>query len=235
MKSADYLSFYSERFDTVEVDSTFYGCPAPKTVENWYEKAQPGFIFSVKVPQSITHDKILVDCQEEFQVFVETMDLLKEKLGVILFQFPYLDKWHVKDRHAFADRLLPFLKLLPSAHQFAVEIRNRKWLDAEFADMLRSFKVALVLQDIHTMPAPSEIPFDPITADFSYVRLLGNRKQIELTTMVWDKIVEDKTDKVSEWVKHCLQVQKRGVKQYVYANNHYEGFSPATIEKFKSF
>ena len=67
------------------------------------------------------------------------------------------------------------------------------------------------------------------------MRLLGNRKQIELTTMVWDKIVEDKTDKVSEWVKHCLQVQKRGVKQYVYANNHYEGFSPATIQKFKDF
>jgi uncharacterized protein YecE (DUF72 family) len=124
---------------------------------------------------------------------------------------------------------------LPHHHRFAVEIRNRKWLDAEFADMLRSFNVALVLQDIHTMPAPSEIPFDSITADFSYVRLLGNRKRIELTTMVWDKVVEDKTDKLSGWVKHCLQVQKRGVKQYVYANNHYEGFSPATVEKFKSF
>ena len=235
MKSADYLTFYSDRFDTVEVDSTFYGCPNPKTVENWYQKTQPGFIFSVKVPQIITHEKILVDCREEFEEFVRTMDLLKEKLGVIVFQFPYLDKWYVKDRHAFADRLLPFLKLLPSGHQFAVEIRNRKWLDAEFADMLRSFNVALVLQDIHTMPEPSQIKFDLITADFSYVRLLGNRKEIELTTLVWDKVVEDKTDKVSEWVKHCLQVQRRGIKQYVYANNHYEGYSPATIEKFKNF
>jgi uncharacterized protein YecE (DUF72 family) len=233
MKSTDYLTFYSERFDTVEVDSTFYGCPNPKTVGNWYEKTQPGFIFSVKVPQTITHEKILVDCRPEFETFVETMDLLKEKLGVILFQFPYLDRWHIKDRHAFSDRLLPFLKLLPRGQRFAVEIRNREWLDAEFADMLRSFNVALVLQDIQTMPEASEISFDPITATFSYVRLLGNRKQIELTTTVWDKVVEDKTEKVSDWVKHCLQVQRRGVQQYVYANNHYEGYSPATVEKFR--
>lgn len=77
--------------------------------------------------------------------------------------------------------------------------------------MLRTFNVALVLQDIHSMPEPSEINFDLITANFSYVRLLGNRKQIELTTLVWDKVVEDKTDKVSEWLKRCLQVQHRGI------------------------
>jgi uncharacterized protein YecE (DUF72 family) len=233
MKSTEYLTYYSQRFETVEVDSTFYGCPNPKTVENWYEKTQPGFIFSVKVPQSITHEKILVDCRPEFETFVETMDLLKEKLGVILFQFPCLDRWHIKDRHAFSDRLLPFLRLLPREQPFAVEIRNREWLDAEFADMLRSFNVALVLQDMGTMPEPSEISFDPITANFSYVRLLGNRKQIELATTVWDKVVADKTEKVSDWVRHCLQVQRRGVKQYVYANNHYEGYSPATVEKFR--
>ena len=51
MKSADYLTFYSQRFETVEVDSTFYGCPAPTTVAKWYDKTAPGFIFSVKVPQ----------------------------------------------------------------------------------------------------------------------------------------------------------------------------------------
>jgi len=129
--------------------------------------------------------------------------------------------------------LLPFLKTLPREHRFAMEIRNRKWLDAEFADMLRSCNVALVLQDLHTMPGPSEMSFDPVTADFSYVRLLGNRKQIETTTTVWQKIVEDKTEQVSAWVRYCQTVQRRGVKQYVYANNHYEGFGPGTVEKFR--
>jgi len=93
--------------------------------------------------------------------------------------------------------------------------------------------VALVLQDIHTMPGPMEMDFDPVTANFSYVRLLGNRKQIELTTTVWEKLVEDKTDKVSSWVTYCQTVQRRGVKQYVYANNQFEGFGPGTVEKFR--
>ena len=233
MRSTDYLSFYSERFDTVEIDSTFYGCPTPKTVSNWHNRTPDGFVFSVKVPQSVTHDKILVDCREEFETFVETMRLLGNKLGPMVFQFPHFDKYQLKDRHAFTDRLVPFLKTLPREQSFALEIRNRKWLDAEFADMLRGFNVALVVQDIHTMPGPEGMEFEPITADFSYVRLLGNRKQIEMTTTVWEKIVEDKTEKVSEWVRYCQTVQRRGVKQYVYANNHYEGFGPGTVEKFR--
>lgn len=233
VKSADYLNFYSERFDTVEIDSTFYACPAPKTVTNWRDKTPAEFIFSVKVPQSITHEKILSGCQEEFETFIQTMELLGEKLGPIVFQFPHFDKWQIKDRHAFTDRLLPFLKTLPREHRFAIEIRNRKWLDAEFAEMLRSFNVALVLQDLHTMPGPSEMTFDPVTTDFSYVRLLGDRKQIEMTTTVWQKIVEDKTERVSAWVNYCQTVHRRGVKQYVYANNHYEGYGPGTVEKFR--
>jgi uncharacterized protein YecE (DUF72 family) len=234
MKSADYLGFYSERFDTVEIDSTFYACPAPKTVANWHDKTPSDFVFSVKAPQSITHDKVLLDCQEEFATFLETMRLLGNKLGVIVFQFPHFDKYHVKDRHAFTDRLLPFLKTLPRERRFALEIRNRTWLDAGFADMLRTFNVSLVLQDIHTMPGPAEMPFDPVTADFSYIRLLGNRKQIETTTTVWKKIVEDKSEALSSWVRYCLQVRKRGIQQYVYANNHYEGFGPGTVEKFRN-
>jgi uncharacterized protein YecE (DUF72 family) len=233
LKSADYLSFYAGRFDTVEIDSTFYGTPAPKTVTNWHDKTPSDFLFAVKVPQVITHEKILLGCQEEFETFVTAMDQLQQKLGPIVFQFPHFDKYQVKDRDAFTDRLLPFLKTLPRGYEFAVEIRNRKWLDAEFADILRSFNVALVTQDIHTMPGPEAMKFDSVTADFSYVRLLGNRKQIEQTTTVWERVVEDKTEKVSEWVKYCQTVQKRGVKQYVYANNHYEGFGPGTVEKFR--
>jgi len=233
MKSSEYLRFYSERFDTVEIDSTFYGCPQPKTVSNWNDSTPAGFVFSVKVPQVITHERILADCAAEFEQFVKTMEPLGDKLGPIVFQFPHFDKLQVKDRHAFADRLLPFLKTLPREHRFAVEIRNRKWLHAELADMLRSFKVALVVQDIHTMPKPEEIAFDLVTADFSYVRLLGNRKQTEMTTTVWAKIVEDKTEAVSDWVRYCQTIQCRGIKQFVYANNHYEGFGPGTVEKFK--
>jgi uncharacterized protein YecE (DUF72 family) len=234
MKSPDYLSFYAENFDSVEIDSTFYACPPARTVSNWARKTPPGFLFSVKVPQTITHEKALVGCEAELAEFVEVMSVLGEKLGVMVLQFPFFDRVKIADRHEFTDRLIPFLKKVPAGYKFAIEIRNKKWLDAEFAEVLRQHGVALVLQDLSLMPLPHELQFDPITADFTYIRWLGDRKGIEQITSKWEKVVEDKTNRLSGWVQYCRQVQKRGVKQYVYANNHYEGFGPGTIEKFKN-
>ena len=85
MKSADYLAYYSTRFDTIEVDSTFYRCPTMKAVNNWALQTPPGFIFSLKVPRTITHEKVLVECDKEFEEFVDTAHVLDEKLGPIVF------------------------------------------------------------------------------------------------------------------------------------------------------
>jgi uncharacterized protein YecE (DUF72 family) len=233
LKSSDYLPFYAEHFDTVEIDSTFYACPSPQTVTNWALRTPKGFVFSLKVPQTITHEKGLVACEAEFEEFTKVVDILDEKLGVVVFQFPFFDKWKITDRHEFTDRLIPFLKKLPLDYKFAIEIRNKQWLDAEFADMLRVYKVALVLQDFSLMPHPNELTFDPITADFTYIRWLGDRKGIEALTQTWNKVVVDKTDRLASWVDYCQEIQKRGVKQYIYANNHFEGFSPATANKFR--
>jgi len=93
------------------------------------------------------------------------MHILRPKLGPIVFQFPFFTRSTFRDRHAFNDRLLPFLQKLPSDHHFAVEIRNRDWLNAEFANLLRDHRMALVLQDRVWMPSPIEFRFDPITAD----------------------------------------------------------------------
>jgi uncharacterized protein YecE (DUF72 family) len=109
----------------VEVDSTFYTCPTARTVQSWDARTPEGFTFSVKVPQTVTHDKVLVDCDAELKEFLNTMDILGDKLGPIVFQFPFFDKWKIKDRHAFTDRPIPFLKKLPTGHKFAVEIRKR--------------------------------------------------------------------------------------------------------------
>jgi uncharacterized protein YecE (DUF72 family) len=232
MKPSDYLAFYAERFHTVEVDSTFYACPTARTVENWNARTPQGFVFSVKVPQTITHDKVLVDCDAEFSEFMETMDILGPKLGPIVFQFPFFAKNVLRDRHEFTDRLVPFLKKLPADHKFGIEIRNRPWLDAEFANLLRDHQVALVLQDRSWMPNPLELQFDPITANWTYIRWLGDRKQIEAQTMTWDKAVVDRTAELSSWVDFCYRIMKRGMLIYAYANNHFQGHGPATIAKF---
>jgi uncharacterized protein YecE (DUF72 family) len=214
------------------VDSTFYACPTARTVENWRARTPEGFIFSVKVPLTITHEKVLLNCDAELKEFLETMTLLGDKLGPMVFQFPFFDKWKIKDRHEFTDRLIPFLKKLPTDSKCAIEIRNKKWLDAEFANLLREHKIALVLQDRSFMPSPSELKFDPITADWTYIRWLGDRKQIEAQTMTWDKAVVDRTTELSSWVDFCYQIMKRGVLIYAYANNHFQGHGPATVAKF---
>jgi uncharacterized protein YecE (DUF72 family) len=147
MRSADYLAFYGEHFHTVEVDSTFYACPTARTVSNWASRTPEDFVFSVKVPQVITHDKVLVDCAADLKQFLDTMDILEKKLGPIVFQFPFLNRRAFRDRHEFLDTLIPFLRSLPDGYKFAIEIRNRTWLDAELANLLRDHRIALVLQD----------------------------------------------------------------------------------------
>ena len=91
----------------------------------------------------------------------------------------------------FLLRLKPFLAKLPKGQQFVVEVRNKNWLGAELYDVLRQRGVALALIDHPWMPRPAEIlaKSDPITADFTYIRWLGDRKGIEEETKSWDKTI----------------------------------------------
>jgi uncharacterized protein YecE (DUF72 family) len=232
LKPKDYLAYYATKFNTVEVDSTFYRTPLASTVNGWYEKTPPDFIFAAKVPQIITHEKILLNCEAEFEEFVNVIDLLDEKLGPLLLQFPWFKETDL-NQNEFMTRLRFFLKRLEGTSvRLAVEIRNRSWLNLYFADLLREYNVALVLQDMNYMPGPAQLPFDFVTADFTYARLLGNRKQIEKQTMVWDKIVMDRTSELKSWVGICQETIRRGVETFVYANNHYQGHSPSTVAQF---
>ena len=235
MKPADYLTYYATKFKTVEVDSTFYRTPSVATVNGWERKAPRGFSLAAKVPQLITHEKCLLDCGDDLKRFVETMDLMGGKLGPLLFQFGYFNQTAFKSGDEFLARLKSFLEKLPNGYKFALEIRNKQWLTAKFFDLLREHRVAFALIDQAWMPRANEIfeKFDPITADFTYIRLLGDRKAIELKTKVWDKVIVDRSQELMSWVNVCQRTIRRGVNTYVYVNNHYGGFAPATVEQFQ--
>jgi uncharacterized protein YecE (DUF72 family) len=235
MKTADYLTYYATKFDTVEVDSTFYRTPSTSTVKGWNAKTSPGFMFAAKVPQVITHEKVLVDCEAEFKQFIEVMDNLGEKLGPLLLQFGYFNKKAFVGVNDFLARLKPFLKKLPKDHRFAVEIRNKTWLVPQFVEALRERGVALALIDQAWMPRPAQWfeKFDPITAEFTYVRWLGDRKGIEQQTKVWDKIIVDRRAELAEWVEVLKAVHKRKIQILAFANNHFAGFGPGTVEQFR--
>jgi Protein of unknown function DUF72 len=78
----------------------------------------------------------------------------------------------------------PFLKKFSAERRFAIEIRNKSWLDASLVDLLREDKIALVLSNLSHMPGPVELSkkFDPITADWAYIRRLGERTGVEKAT-----------------------------------------------------
>jgi uncharacterized protein YecE (DUF72 family) len=234
LKPGDYISCYAQHFDTVEVDSTFYRIPSATTTRQWYAKTPKDFLFAAKVPQTITHEQCLMDCEDEFKKFLAAMEPLGEKLGPLLFQFPYFNRQAFPTVDGFLNRLRPFLGKLPKGYRFAVEIRNKNWLVPKFLDALREHRVALALVDHPWMPRPAELlrTVQPITADFTYIRWLGDRKGIEEQTKTWDKVVVDRSQDLLEWVNVCFRFNGRGVAVFAYANNHYAGHAPATVRLF---
>lgn len=237
-RSRDFLRHYSSQFQTVEIDSTFYGTPAASTVTSWNERTPQDFTFAVKVPQVITHEKVLIDCEPEFDEFIERMHLLGDKLGPMLLQFPKFDKWVLKSPDEFRARLQSFFKRAGdmNAGRFAVEVRNKDWLNARLVDLLRDYNVGLAMTDTSFMPRPWEMKgaLDLVTADFAYVRWLGNRKGIEEETTTWDKTVIDRQGDLKSWVVvlRRLVEDKRIRKIFAFANNHYAGHAPATVKLF---
>lgn len=233
-KSADYLTHYAQHFPVVEIDTTFYRIPTPAMVDAWYRRTPDGFRFAAKIPQVITHEKVLRDCQAELRQFIDTMSRLGEKLGPLLFQFPYLAKRHVATPQVFLDRLAPVLEQLPTGLRFAVEIRNRSWITRQILDLLRSRQVAFALIDHPWMPPIQDLirQHDVLTADFTYIRWLGDRQAMESVTQKWDRLVTDRQAETAMWVGVIRQFLVRQVEVYGFYNNHYAGHSPGSIALF---
>ncbi len=231
---AGFLAEYAVHYDTVEVDSTFYRVPSASMVKNWARRTPPGFTFAVKVPQTITHEKVLADCDHELKEFLGVIDLLGEKLGPVLFQFPYFNRKAFARPEDFLARLEPFLLKLPSGHKFVVEVRNKGWLSERLLDILRKRKIALALLDHPWMPTITQLAekLDPITAEFTYIRWLGDRKGIEEKTKEWDQVIVNREPEMESWVPAIRRLLQRRLIVYGYFNNHYAGFAPGSISLF---
>jgi uncharacterized protein YecE (DUF72 family) len=232
---ADFISEYAKHFDTVEVDSTFYRTPSPAMVRNWAARTPDGFLVAAKFPQVITHERVLVDCASEVSEFLKAMDLLGDKLGPLLIQFPYFNKQAFPQPHDFLLRLSNFLEQLPNDRAFAVELRNKYWINDRFLDLLRARNVALALID-HPWMTPVEqlvARQDVVTANFAYLRWLGDRKGIEERTQSWDKIIIDRTREMETWIPIIRALLKRGINILGFFNNHYAGFAPGSIKLFR--
>jgi uncharacterized protein YecE (DUF72 family) len=234
-RPADFLSHYAERYDSVEIDSTFYRVPTASMIKKWEAATPASFHFAAKVPQVITHEKVLVDCQQEILEFIKAMEGLGNKLGPLLLQFPYFNKSAFASSGQFFQRLSVFLKGLPRPFRWAVEIRNKSWLTPELYSILREHQVACALVDQAWMPPVQQVLRDdsPLTAEFSYVRWLGDLKGIEQITSSWDKVVVDRAADLQRWVEPIRHILAEGKVVYGFFNNHYSGHAPASLDMFR--
>ena len=214
--TGDYLSLYAKQFSTVEIDSTYYGAPRPQTVKQWREITPQDFRFTAKFPQAITHEKMLRDAAPETMQFLDAMALLGDKLGPLLLQFPY--QFKPEQRPALAE----YLAALPREFRYAVEVRHRGWLNDAFFDLLAQHRVALALADYAYMPK-----LERTTTDFVYIRWLGNRKDIPDDHYETVRIQRDQ--ELDRWGALITQFLDQGVTVWGFANNHYQGHSPATV------
>jgi uncharacterized protein YecE (DUF72 family) len=167
--------------------------------------------------------------------FLAVMARLGSRRGPLLLQFPYFSRQVFPTPDRFTDRLERFLEDLPPDFRYAVEIRNRSWLTESFAELCRRHGVALVLVDHAWMPHADEVArrFDPVTTDFAYVRLLGDRREIEVVTTTWEKEVVDRTDRLKRWAAVLVQMLERRIATLVYINNHYAGHAPETARRLR--
>lgn len=245
-RPSDFLRFYAGRYATVEIDATYYAIPSEPTVRGWAGKTPEDFVIAAKFPRDIVHagagrqpdpDRLL-DPDATYEIrdeFLEVMQLLGPRLGPLLLQFPWMSSRVFDSSRPFLDRLDRFLSDLPAELSFAVEVRNADWVDSQLTDLLRAHGVALVLTDQAGMPHADEVAgfMDPVTAGFSYVRLLGDRIAIEKITTSWEREVIDQGERLQRWADVLATLLEREVPTLTFANNHYAGHAPATLARLR--
>ena len=229
------LGYYSRIFNAVEIDSTFYGTPRPESVRGWAASTPAEFRFSVKVPRQFTHDAGLVGVQGELLQFIHTVQLLEEKLGAILFQFP---PSFGPDR---SPALHACLAGLPGGVRYAVEIRHPSWYTAEnepgssAAGLSVAGEPALaqMLRDFGVCWAATEYPDLPRrifrTADFLYLRWIGQHG----TFQHHDQERIDRTAQLQQWWEVLQGVSPQISMVFGFFNNDYAGFAAGTANRFK--
>ena len=220
LPKAQQLAYYASRFNALEMDSTFYGAPRLETVERWREIAPVDFRYCPKAPREITHDLRLAPATAAvLDNFVDTMRVLGDRLGPIVFQFP--PDFSAAER----GNLEAFLGRLPRDLRFAVEVRHRSWWNDDTEALFAAHDVCWIAADYIYLP--KEIRR---TTDFLYVRFLGRHGQFATKT---HEIV-DKTADLQRWREQIAAHSDAAPEAYAFFNDDYAGHSPGTANRFKT-
>jgi len=203
----EWLEYYAWRFDTVEVNNSFYRLPPEGVFETWRTRTPKPFLFAVKASRFLTHMKKLKDPEEPVERLFSRARELRSKLGPVLYQLP-------KQMPKNIDRLSAFLEVLPPRVKHAVEFRDPSWYDDDVMRLLRRHNVALCLHDM-----PGSETRRMLTARFAYVRFHG-------ATGRYNGAYPDAT--LAEWAQWLIT---NDAPAFVYFNNDIGGHAPRDAKR----
>jgi len=204
-----WLEFYSQFFDTVELNVSFYRLPKRETFEGWYQRTPEHFLFSVKGSRFITHIKRLKDCHEPLQAFFDHAHGLKEKLNVVLWQLPPKFKVNLERLDGFCSLLADISTSSPVRQSF--EFRDESWFCPEVYGLLEKHNFSLCLAHSSILPS-----VERVTTDFTYIRFHGG------ACLYGSNYSEGE---LRDWSKRIGVWLGEGMNVYSYFNNDAFGFA----------
>jgi uncharacterized protein YecE (DUF72 family) len=219
MDNADYLKHYSTAFDITEVNSTFYKIPSQSMTEKWFADTPGNFIFTAKLPKIITHEGRLKP-GPYLDKFLDSIKPLGSKMKILVIQLPPSLSFTESRPH-----LEKMVNHLPTSYRYAVEGRHPSWFGEESCQFLREKNLCLVWNEVEGVENPA-----PITTDFVYLRLIGDRSIPEAE---FGLVKKDRTDLIQKWADKIDSVKDRVSLAVAMANNHLEGFAPVTANKLR--
>lgn len=257
-KGINMLEEFSKHFNSVEIDQWFWSLhavnkislPRESDVKLYAQSVPDDFSFTIKVPNSITlthfyrkskSEELRVNphflSQDLFNEFITTLKPMKNKIGVLMFQFEYLNKEKMNSQIEFMERFEAFIQNIGNEYQIGIEIRNPNYLNKKYFEFLNRNNFTMVFLQGYYMPPiwnvfsiAKDLLVNPVV-----IRLHGpDRTGIEEKTRnIWNQIVEPKDDELQQIAEIVHYLTKKRIDVYVNVNNHYEGSAPLTIRKLK--
>lgn len=220
LPNARWLQYYTDVFDYVEIDATFYRIPRREMTLRWASNTPTDFRFTAKFPQVVTHDTRLGGGLDGLEQFFNIMKPLEQKLLCLMMQLPpSLTK---EEGLPKLERLIPTLW---KKYRYAIEVRHKSWFSKEVYDILKKNNICLVWSQQDAIRTPPEV-----TTDFIYVRFIGDRS---IDDKDIGKIQKDRTKELEYWAQRVREASSKVNLGIVAANNHYAGFGPASANSFR--
>lgn len=215
MEHSKFLKYYSSIFDITEINSTYYRVPNQFMTRKWSADTPSNFRFTAKFPGKITHEHRLKDVKSYVEEFLTALFPLKQKLFGLLLQLP--------PSLSFAEarpRLDELFQYLPDYYKYPIEGRHDSWFSDEAINYLSENNHCFVWNEIEGVLNPA-----PVTSSYVYLRLIGDRS---IPESEFGKVVRDRTNLIQKWYDALKQVENKVETAFILANNHFQGFAPAT-------